>query len=314
MKKTLFMVISVLLCLALLSACGGGAATPDIPLPEGAVPEAEINVYLDGAPLNEEVLTYDKLIDGMSEIAVGDASYVGVSVADLAGQDISGCAGAFLEASDGYVCWVDGTDLTLAAYAKEGDEYSFITLDDVNSFGLAAADGSLLCGVTNIYLVTTAPDFAVDIQVNGESKATLTLADFMKKTPVGDGKVPTAMYDGSFKYNAGSSTYEGRFLGIDYETMLAKLDNLDGVDIEGEIKEVEYYGTPGNGEPGKNTEYSTRPDDEKSFASVDFFCMYDGMTINPEIKDIPVGLAVFVNGTGSRWLTYSLETINIITE
>lgn len=311
--KKLFVAFAVL-SLLLLAACGGGAGAPDVPLPEGAVPEAEINVYLDGAHLNEEALTYDKLIDGMSEIAVGDASYLGVSVADLAGQDVSGCAGAFLEASDGYVCWVDGTDLTLAAYVKEGDAYNFITLDDVNSFGLASAGGDLLCGVTNIYLVTAAPDFAVDIQVNGESKATLTLADFMKKTPVGEGKVPTAMFDGSFKYNAGSSTYEGRFLGIDYETMLAKLDNLDGVDIEGEIKEVEYYGTPGNGEPGKNTEYSTRPGDEKAFDSVDFFCMYDGMTINPEIKDIPVGLAVFVNGTGSRWLTYSLEAINVVTE
>ena len=311
--KKLFVAFAVL-SLLLLAACGGGAGAPDVPLPEGAVPEAEINVYLDGAPLNEEALTYDKLIDGMSEIAVGDASYLGLSVADLAGQDVSGCAGAFLEASDGYVCWAEGTDLTLAAYVKEGDAYNFITLDDVNSFGLASAGGDLLCGVTNIYLVTAAPDFAVDIQVNGESKATLTLADFMKKTPVGEGKVPTAMFDGSFKYNAGSSTYEGRFLGIDYETMLAKLDNLDGVDIEGEIKEVEYYGTPGNGEPGKNTEYSTRPGDEKAFDSVDFFCMYDGMTINPEIKDIPVGLAVFVNGTGSRWLTYSLEAINIVTE
>ena len=311
--KKMFVAFAVL-SLLLLAACGGGAGAPDVPLPEGAVPEAEINVYLDGAPLNEDALTYDKLIDGMSEIAVGDASYLGVSVADLAGQDVSGCAGAFLEASDGYVCWAEGTDLTLAAYVKEGDAYNFITLDDVNSFGLASAGGDLLCGVTNIYLVTAAPDFAVDIQVNGESKATLTLADFMKKTPVGEGKVPTAMFDGSFKYNAGSSTYEGRFLGIDYETMLAKLDNLDGVDIEGEIKEVEYYGTPGNGEPGKNTEYSTRPGDEKAFDSVDFFCMYDGMTINPEIKDIPVGLAVFVNGTGSRWLTYSLEAINVVTE
>ena len=311
--KKLFVAFAVL-SLLLLAACGGGAGAPDVPLPEGAVPEAEINVYLDGAPLNEEALTYDKLIDGMSEIAVGDASYLGVSVADLAGQDVSGCAGAFLEASDGYVCWVDGTDLTLAAYVKEGDAYNFITLDDVNSFGLASAGGDLLCGVTNIYLVTAAPDFAVDIQVNGESKATLTLADFMKKTPVGEGKVPTAMFDGSFKYNAGSSTYEGRFLGIDYETMLAKLDGLDGVDFEGEIKEVEYYGTPGNGEPGKNTEYSTRAGDEKAFDRVDFFCMYDGMTINPEIKDIPVGLAVFVNGTGSRWLTYSLSAINIVTE
>ena len=314
MKKTLFLLLAGLLCLALLSACGG-AGTPDIALPEGALPEAEINVYLDGAALNEEGLTYDKLIGSMSELAVGDASYVGVSVADLAGQDISGCCGAFLEASDGYVSYVDGVDgLTLAAYAKDGDDYAFITLDDVNSFGLAAADGSLLCGVTDIYLVTTAPDFAVDIQVNGESKATLTLKDFMKKTPVGEGKVPTAMYDGSFKYNSGSSTYEGRFLGVDYETMLAKLDNLEGVDFEGEIKEVEYYGTPGNGEPGKNTEYSTNAADEKSFANVDFFCMYDGMTINPEIKDIPVGLAVFVNGTGSRWLTYSLTAINIVTE
>ena len=311
--KKLFVAFAVL-SLLLLAACGGGAGAPDIPLPEGAVPEAEINVYLDGAPLNEEALTYDKLIDGMSEIAVGDASYLGVSVADLAGQDVSGCAGAFLEASDGYVCWVEGTDLTLAAYVKEGDAYNFITLDDVNSFGLASAGGDLLCGVTNIYLVTTAPDFAVDIQVNGESKATLTLADFMKKTKVGENKVPTAMFDGSFKYNSGSSTYEGRFLGVDYETMLAKLDGLDGVDFEGEIKEVEYYGTPGNGEPGKNTEYSTRAGDEKAFDSVDFFCMYDGMTINPEIKDIPVGLAVFVNGTGSRWLTYSLSAINIVTE
>ena len=85
-------------------------------------------------------------------------------------------------------------------------------------------------------------------------------------------------------------------------------------DYKIETKCVQGGYTPGNGEPGKNTEYSTRPGDEKAFDSVDFFCMYDGMTINPEIKDIPVGLAVFVNGTGSRWLTYSLDAINIVTE
>ena len=73
--------------------------------------------------------------------------------------------------------------------------------------------------------------------------------DFMKR-PRWAGKDPTAMFDGSFMYNFGDSTYEGRFLGISYETMLAA-----GRSGHGSFRQhcrVEYYGTNGLGNEGKN--------------------------------------------------------------
>ena len=204
--------------------------------------------------------------------------------------------------------------MTLAAFAAGENGYDYIQYEGQNVYQLIAADGTVLDGAENIYLVTTPADFAVDIQINGETVGTMTMAEFMKKTPVDGGRVPTALYDGSFKYQGGSATYTGRFLGIGYDTMISKIENMDGVDIPGAIAEVEYYGTPGMGEPGKNTEYTLYPDEDSYYGFVDFFCMYDGMTLNPAIKDVPVGLAAFTNGSGMRWVTYNLTAINIITE
>ena len=45
------------------------------------------------------------------------------------------------------------------------------------------------------------------------------------------------MFDGSFKYKGGEATYEGEFLGINYETMVAKLAAL-GMTNNKAIKDV----------------------------------------------------------------------------
>lgn len=291
------------------------AGGDEVSLPENASLDTVIHVAIDGKEIKEAGYTYEELSESMEVLTEADAQYYGVALADLAGQDISECKGAFLEASDGYVTYVNDVEgLALAAFAEGESGYDYITLEDADVYGAVSADGSLLAGVENIYLVTTPADFSVDIQINGQSAGAMTITEFMKKTHSGDDKIPTAMFDGSFMYQQGAATYSGRFLGIDYETMMMKIGNMDGVDLSGEIKEVEYYGTPGMGEPGKNTEYALEPDDDTYFGAVDFFCMYDGMTLNSEIKDVPTGLSVFINGTGSRWLTYNLTAINIITE
>jgi hypothetical protein len=100
---------------------------------------------------------------------------------------------------------------------------------------------------------------------------------------------------------------------MDYETMMAKLSSL-GIEIDGDIAEVEYYGVNSLGADGKNGEYSTNADSDKYFGIVDFFCMYDGKTFNTDTYETKVGLTAFVNGTGGRWITWNLEKINIITE
>lgn len=290
----------------------GGA---ELTLPEDASLDTVIHVAVDGKEVSESGYTYGDLSEKMAPMTVGDTDYYGITLGELTGQDLSECKGAFLEATDGYVTYVSDTDgLALAAFAAGEEGYDYITLEDANVYGAASADGALLAGVENIYLVTTPADFSVDIQINGETVGAMTIGEFMKKTHSGEEKIPTSMFDGSFLYQQGAATYSGRFLGINYETMMTKIGNMEGVELPGEIKEVEYYGTPGMGETGKNTEYALTPDEDTYFGSVDFFCMYDGMTLNSEIKDVPVGLSVFINGTGSRWLTYNLTAINIVTE
>jgi hypothetical protein len=168
-------------------------------------------------------------------------------------------------------------------------------------------------GVSKVYLVTTPADFAVEIQKNGEKIGSITIKEFMQKTEVGGQKVATGMFDGSFLTNFGADSYTGRFLGINYETMLAKLIGM-GLDLSENPMEVEYYGTNGLKVEGKNTEYSTDPESDKYFGLVDFYCMYDGKTFNSDTAQLPVGLTAFINGTGGRWMTMNLTAINFIYE
>ena len=136
-----------------------------------------------------------------------------------------------------------------------------------------------------MFMLSKTVEFSVPIQVNGEEIGQMTLKDFMKKTPVGEEKVTTGMFDGSFKYKFGEATYKGRFLGIDFETFVAKLAALE-MPVEGTIKEVEFYGINGLDKEGKNTEYALYPDESNYFGNVSFICMYDGMVNNPAVKDI----------------------------
>ncbi len=291
------------------------AQTAEIALPEGTEERNPLNLFVDGVDVSDEKTAYADIIESFDDVVLDGVQYYAVSLTDLCAYDLSTVQGVFVEATDGFVKYVSDVDkLYLAAFQSEdGAEYTPVELDGAYTYGSIVEGGSMISGVTNVYMVTEPAQFEVSVQVNGEELGKLTMADFMKKTPVGEEKVTTAMFDGSFKYNMGDSTYNGRFLGINYETMLAKLDAL-GMTVEGEIKEVEYYGTPGMGKEGKNMEYTLYPDEKTYFANTEFFCMYDGMTRNAEIKDVPMGLTAFINGTGSKWVTYNLSAINFITE
>ena len=297
----------------LASACLVSAA--EVTLPEGTEERNALNLYVDGVDVSDGKTAYSDIIDTFSEVELDGVQYYAVTLTDLCAYALSSVQGAFLETTDGFVRYISEVDeLYLAAFlAEDGAEYAPVALEGAYTYGSISEGGSLISGITNVFMVTEAADFEVAVQVNGEEIGKLILADFMKKTPVGEEKVTTGMFDGSFKYNMGESTYEGRFLGIDYATMLAKLEAL-GMKVEGEIKEVEYYGTPGMGAEGKNTEYALYPDEDNYFGNAQFFCMYDGMVRNTELKDVPVGLSAFINGAGSKWLTYNLTAINFITE
>lgn len=310
-RKTVALLTAALAVLG--SSCLVSAA--DITLPEGTEERNALNLYVDGVDVSDGKTAYADIIDTFGEVELDGVQYYAVTLTDLCAYDLSEVQGAFLETTDGFVRYISAVDeLYLAAFqAEEGGDYAAVELEGAYTYGSITAGGSMISGITNVFMVTEAADFEVAVQVNGEEIGKLIMADFMKKTPVGEEKVTTGMFDGSFKYNMGDSTYEGRFLGIDYATMLAKLEGL-GMKVEGEIKEVEYYGTPGMGAEGKNTEYALYPDEENYFGNVQFFCMYDGMVRNAEVKDVPVGLAAFVNGAGSKWLTYNMTAINFITE
>lgn len=328
MKKAVLLLFAVVVIFTFAACADTGKPSPGDPAAEGEL-AADANapaqpvddgerellyIFRDGQALNEAGSAYADIRDVMASKEMDGTYYFGASISDITGEDLSSIKGAFLEAADGYVSYVSNVDvLYLAAYSAEKGEYESVVLDGRHVYGGVVADGSFNKGVVNVYLVSTPADFAVEIQKNGEKIGELTMSDFMKKTPMGEKKVSTGMFDGSFMYQGGAATYEGRFLGISYEMMLAKLASLD-MDLSGTITDVEYYGTTGLGKEGKNEEYSSIEGDSKFFGSTDFFCMFDGMTYNNITADCPIGLTAFINGTGGRWMTYNLTAINFVVE
>ena len=252
-------------------ACGSGESEPQ----KTETPNldtstlGELFMYVDGQDVTDGNTTYDSISAKFAEAEIDGNTYTATTLTNLCAYDISTAAGVFAEASDGFV-----------RYYKNPAEVSVVIADDngTAAYGTIVPGQDAVLGIQNIYMVTTAADFSVPVKVNGEEIGVITMGDFMKKTPVGDKKVTTAMYDGSFKYKGGEATYTGRFLGINYETMIAKLAAL-GMTIDGEVVNCEIYGTPGMGAEGKNMEYSEYPDEKAYYENLEFFCMYDPKTL-----------------------------------
>ena len=313
MKKILAMILTMAMMLT-LAACGGGEKAPDY---AGQVSKDTnaLMLYVDGADVTDGNVAFDQIKDKFSVVEMDGVKYYATTLKNLCAYDLASVVAFFGETTDGFVRYY--TDLENAHVAvlmsEDGQNFTQIMNGETPSYAMVLPEGNVINGLANVYMLTKSADFAVPIKVNGEEIGQLNLSDFMKKTTVGDAKVTTGMYDGSFKYKGGEATYKGRFLGINYETMLAKLAAL-GMPITGEITEVEFYGTPGMGAPGKNVEYALYPDESNYFGNAEFFCMYDGMVNNKAIKDVDMGLSVFINGTGQKWVTYGLTEINFITK
>ena len=329
MKRIIAMLLAVFMVMGLLSACGSAQA-PAAEDPTESAPEteaakdlaslvsADINdlyLYADGADVTDGNVKFEQIKDKFSEVELDGVHYYATSVKNLCAYDLSSIQSFFGETTDGFVRYY--TDLENAYIAvlqsEDGETDSVIENEGAPTYAMILPEGNILNGNVNVYLISKSVEFAVPIQVNGEEIGQMTLRDFMKKTPVGDAKVTTGMFDGSFKYKFGEATYKGRFLGIDFETFVAKLAALE-MPVEGTIKEVEFYGINGLDKEGKNTEYALYPDENTYFGNVSFICMYDGMVNNPNVKDIDLGLTAFINGTGQKWITYNLTAINFITE
>lgn len=305
MKKLLAFILACTMALTFV-ACGSKPATPDEPKTPSIDTSSlgELMMYVDGQDVTDGNTTYDSISAKFAEAEIDGTAYTATTLTNLCAYDISTVVGVFAEAADGFVRY----------YTSPADVSVVIADNDgTAAYGTIVPGQDPILGIANIYMVTTPAEFSVPVKVNGTEIGQITMSDFMKKTPVGDKKVTTAMYDGSFKYKGGEATYKGEFLGINYETMVAKLAAL-GMNIEGEIVNCEIYGTPGMGAPGKNMEYSEYPDEKAYFKNLEFFCMYGGMTNNKAIKDVPVGLAAFINGTGQKWVTYSVTEINFVTK
>ncbi len=331
MKRIIAMILTMMLVMG-LAACGG-AQTPAAETPAAAETAApatepakdlaalvsadtnELYLYADGVDVTDGNVKFEQIQDKFEEVELDDVHYYATSIKNLCPYDLSSVQSFFGETSDGFVRYY--TDLENAYIAvlqsEDGETYTQIENEGAPTYAMVLPEGNVLNGIVNVYLMSKTVEFAVPIQVNGEEIGQMTLRDFMKKTPVGDAKVTTGMFDGSFKYKFGEATYKGRFLGIDFETFVAKLAALE-MPIEGTIKEVEYYGINGLDKEGKNVEYTLFPDESTYYGNVSFICMYDGMVNNPKVKDIDLGLTAFINNNGQKWITYNLTAINFITE
>lgn len=334
MKRIIAMLLAVIMVMSLMAACSATtpAATEAATTEPAttAAPETEpakdlaslvsaetpdLMLYVDGADVTDGNVKFQQIADKFEEVELDGVHYYATSVKNLCAYDLSSVQSFFGETSDGFVRYYKDLENAYIAVlqSEDGETYTQIDNEGAPSYAMVLPEGNVLNGLINVFMMSKTVEFSVPIQVNGEEIGVMTLADFMKKTPVGDTKVTTGMFDGSFKYKFGEATYRGRFLGIDLETFIAKLAALE-MPIEGTIKEVEYYGVNGLDKEGKNVEYTLYPDEPSYFGNVSFIVMYDGMVNNPAVKDIDLGLTAFINNNGQKWITYGLTAINFITE
>lgn len=316
MKKIMALAIAMMMVFA-FAACGGEGGKSGANEYDGLV-SAETNdlmLYVDGADVTDGNVKFEQIKDKFEVVEVDGVKYYAAALTDICAYDLSSVVAFFGETTDGFVRYYkDLANAKLAVLVSEdGETFTQVMNEDAPTYAMVLPEGNVLNGIKNVFMLTKSAEFSVPVKVDGEEIGVITLSDFMKKTAVGDKKVTTGMYDGSFKYKGGEATYKGRFLGIDLETMIAKLTAL-GMTIPAEYKEIEFYGTPGMGAPGKNTSYALYPDEDTYFMNASFFCMYDGMVNNPAVKDVDMGLTAWINGTGQKWVTYSLTEINFVTK
>ncbi len=322
MKRIIAMLLAAIMVMSLMTACGAKTAAPA----ETAAPETEaakdlaalvsadtnaLYLFADGTDVTDGNITFEQIKDKFAEVELDDVHYYATSIKNLCPYDLSSVKSFFGEAADGFIRYYTDLENAYIAILQSEDGETWTQIE--NGYALVLPEGNVVEGIVNVFMLSKTVEFSVPVQVNGEEIGQMTLKDFMKKTPVGEEKITTGMFDGSFKYKFGEATYKGRFLGIDFETFVAKLAALE-MPVEGTIKEVEFYGINGLDKEGKNTEYALYPDENTYFGNVSFICMYDGMVNNPAVKDIDLGLTAFINKSGQKWITYNLTAINFITE
>jgi len=309
-RKLLIAAMMLVLCLA-FTACGSEEAAVEGPEVPETAEVGVVEVYVDGEAV-EGGFAYEDLADSMTHKEVDGTFYYGAA-ADALAADVE-AAGVFFEAADGFITYAPAEEALLTLYVTDEEgAYQPLESEGAQCYGgYTGPEGIFATGISKVYITTTACDWEVDVQVDGESVGTLNMASFMKKTPVGEAKVPTAMYDGKFMYKQGAATYEGSFLGIDLETMIAKLNALE-MAVPAEYTNVELTGISGMGQEGLNAEYNTDPNSPWYIGNVKFFAMYDGKTYCPISKN-NVGLTAFIDGQGLRWITNSITTINFVTK
>ena len=322
MKRWIAMLLTLVMALGLLTACGAAPAETPAPATDATEPPVDLAaqvtaevpalyLYVDGADVTDGNVAFEQIKDKFAQVELDDVHYYATSIKNLCPYDLSSVKSFFGEAADGFIRYYTDLENAYIAILQSEDGETWTQIE--NGYALVLPEGNVVEGIVNVFMLSKTVEFSVPIQVNGEEIGQMTLKDFMKKTPVGEEKVTTGMFDGSFKYKFGEATYKGRFLGIDFETFVAKLAALE-MPVEGTIKEVEFYGINGLDKEGKNTEYALYPDESTYFGNVSFICMYDGMVNNPAVKDIDLGLTAFINKSGQKWITYNLTAINFITE
>lgn len=306
-RAALVLALALVLGLA-MTACGDKVEGPEVP---EAGDLGAVMVYVDGEAVSEEGMTLEDMADVLTHTQTEDGTfYYGVPVADLADAEI---AGVYFQAEDGFMSYGPAEASVLTVFSTDADGvYQPVMYNEAASFGGFVDGGIFSTGVNAVYLTTTASDWSVDIQVDGESVGTLTVTEFMQKTPFKGNPTPTAMYDASFMYKQGQAEYKGQFLGFGLDQMVAKLNKLE-MGVPTEYTNVEVYGVNGMGVEGLNAEYSTDAASPWYYGNMKFFTMYDGKTYC-EIGKQPVGLTAFLDGQGMRWTTYNVTTLNFVTK
>lgn len=308
MKRIIALVLSFIFVLS-FAACGKAPV-------QDTSDRGLVAIYLDGKEIASVTMADFQKKTVTSKI--GDDTYYGKALVDIINVvDVGTAKAAFTKSADGFAQYFsDAADLFIATHKVDGENYESIKNDAGEENFTALTANKKAKEVTEIYLLTTAQDWQVSVDLNGEKK-TVTIEDFMAMKP--------QYKELSHKFNGGADEFTGEFLCVDsktfWEAMGAELvegKNDEGMPVyyvDGTELTVTGYAQGSNQELKLkiNKDLKGDPLKEKTAWLVYYFVLINGGDTHEVGTSSPMDLdlSCIYDGTGIRWMTTPITELTV---
>ena len=126
MKRWIAMLLTLVMALGLLTACGAAPAETPAPATDATEPPVDLAaqvtaevpalyLYVDGADVTDGNVAFEQIKDKFAQVELDDVHYYATSIKNLCPYDLSSVKSFFGEAADGFIRYY--TDLENAYIA-----------------------------------------------------------------------------------------------------------------------------------------------------------------------------------------------------